>query len=314
MIEYVIKKFGSDDLQRDMRSYCSEMVVFMKETTIKQLIDHLPGQAEVPPKFSLIEAKIGENASEYTLEQLNTIRKRYCSELRLSEIVFHLLALVESNSFIIRWLVPSALVVVIVKSTRNVDQSFYQEYKITSLTLDGMWLFLSEAEIDVMWSKMRMGDTEFSDQFHIMHKQILCEVDGIGRSTATDKLSSYYLMDQQPTLQQDISVNISKAILSPNFPISVKDFRMLTIVIKLFGSNCLKRVVESYCRFMSTFVKKSTLEQLIDLSLVQTRVPENFLRAECKIKGDPLGYGLERLLMNFRIDFAPWFISTQYVL
>ena len=217
-----------------MQSYCSEMIVFMKETTIKQLIDHLPGQAEVPPNFSLIEAKIGENASEYTLEQLNTIRKRYCSEFRFSEIFFHLLALVESNSFIIRWLVPSALVVDIVESTRNVDQSFYQEYKITSLTLDGMWLFLSEAEIDSMWSKMRVGDTEFSDQFHIMHKQILCEIDGIGKSTATDTLSSH-LMDQKPTLQRDVSVNISKAILGPNFPISVKDFRMLTIVIELFG-------------------------------------------------------------------------------
>jgi hypothetical protein len=57
----------------------------------------LPGQAEVPPKFPLIEAKIGDNASECTLEELNTIRKRYCSEVKLSEIVFHLLAYVESN-------------------------------------------------------------------------------------------------------------------------------------------------------------------------------------------------------------------------
>ena len=38
LIEYFIKKFGSNALKRDMRSYCSEMVIFMKETTIKQLI------------------------------------------------------------------------------------------------------------------------------------------------------------------------------------------------------------------------------------------------------------------------------------
>ena len=97
LIEYVIKKFGSDALKRDMRSYCSEMVVFMRETTIKQLVDHFPGQPEIPPKFSLIEAKIGPNASECTLEQLNKIRKRYCSEVSLSEIVFHLVAVVESD-------------------------------------------------------------------------------------------------------------------------------------------------------------------------------------------------------------------------
>ena len=84
LIEYVIKKFGSGALKRDMRSYCSEMVVFMKETTIiKQLIDHLPGQTEIRPKFSLIEAKIGEDANKCTLEQLNRLRKRYCSEVKL---------------------------------------------------------------------------------------------------------------------------------------------------------------------------------------------------------------------------------------
>jgi hypothetical protein len=166
LIEHVIKRFGSDALQRDMRCYiyCSEMVVFMKETTIKQLIEssRLPGQSEIPPKFSLMEAKIGEDASKCTLEQLNTLRKRYCSEVKLSQIVFHLVSVVELNSFIVRWLVPSALVDDIVTSVRSVDQSFYQEYKITSLTLDRWCL---------------------------------------------------YLMDQQPTLQRDVSVNISKAFL-----------------------------------------------------------------------------------------------------
>jgi hypothetical protein len=177
LLEYIIKVYGSDTLVQDMTTYSSDMCIFMKETTIKQLINHLPGQTEIPPKFSLIEAKIGEDASKCSLEQLNTIRKRYCSEVELSEIVFHLVAVVESNSFIIRWLVPSALVDDIVKSARYVDQSFYQEYKITSLTLalDGRCL---------------------------------------------------YLMDQQSTLQRDVSVNISKAFLNSNFPISL---RVLTI-------------------------------------------------------------------------------------
>ena len=48
LVDYFIKKFGSGGLKKDMLSYCSEMVVFMKETTIKQLVDHLPGQTEIP--------------------------------------------------------------------------------------------------------------------------------------------------------------------------------------------------------------------------------------------------------------------------
>ena len=96
LIEYLIKKFGSDALKKDMLFYCSKMKLFMKETTIQDLIDHLPGQTEIPPKFSLLEAKLGWNASKCTLEQINTIRKRYCSEVRLSEIIFHLIAIVDS--------------------------------------------------------------------------------------------------------------------------------------------------------------------------------------------------------------------------
>jgi hypothetical protein len=154
LLEHIIKIYGSITLKQDMTAYSSDMCNFMKETTIKQLIDHLPGQIEIPPKFSLIEAKIGEDASKCTLEQLNKLRKRYCSEVQLSEIVFHLVAVVESNSFIVRWLVPSVLVDDIVTSTRNLDQSFYKEFKITSLmyTLDGTWLHMSEAELKVMWA------------------------------------------------------------------------------------------------------------------------------------------------------------------
>ena len=193
LIDYLIQKFGSDGLKQDMLSYCNEMVVFMKETTIKQLIeaDHFPGQTEIPPKFSLIEAKIGEDASRCTLEQLNRLRKRYCSEVKLSDIVFHLVAVVESNSFIIRWLVPSALVSDIVKFTRyivkNIDQSFYQEYKITSLTLDGMWLYISKSEIDAMWSQMHVSDTKFEGQFHTM-----CNGSSTGSFTCTaDSVSKF---------------------------------------------------------------------------------------------------------------------------
>ena len=187
LIEYVIKMFGSYALKKEMRSYCSEMIVFMKETTIKQLIEsgRLPGRTKIPPKFSLIEAKIGNDASKCTLEEINRLRKRYCSEVKLSEIVFHLVAVVESNSFIVRWLVPSALVDDIVKSTRNVDQSFYQEYKITFLTLDGIWLHVSEAELEVMW--IHTSNERLIDQFQIMYKQILFELKL--QNAPTDKLS-----------------------------------------------------------------------------------------------------------------------------
>ena len=279
VLEAVIEGFGSDCLKRVMESYCNYMSIFTKESTAQQLINLSALQSKHWKHFVAAKCTIMEEPSCYSVEKLLQFRTRFCAIASFNEVYFVMdeVNMEVSGSFTVSWFVPSSLISdIMVKSAGYVDRSFYQEYKITSLTLDGMWLFLSEAEIDAMWLKMHVGDTELSDQFHIMHKQILCEVDGIGRSTATDKLSSY-LMDQQPTLQRDVNVNICKAFLNPNFPISLIDFRMLTTVIELFGSDCLKRVMESYCHFMSIFIRQSTLEPLIDLPLIQSKVLEHFL-------------------------------------
>ena len=300
LIDHVIRKFGSNSLKRDMQSYCSEMVKFMKETTIKQVLNHLPGQTEIPPKFSLIEAKIGENASECTLEQLNTIRKRYCSEVKLSEIVFHLVAVVESNSFIVRWLVPSSLLPDVVEYTQNVNQSFYRKCKITSLTLDRMWLFLSEAEIKAMWSQVRVSDKKFKDHFHTMYKQIVYE---LKMQKVSEHDLSLHLMDQQSKPQSNVSLHLSETFLNHAFPLSFIDFRVLTIIIEKFGSDCLKRVMRSYCNYMTVYTKQSTAQQLIDLPSLQPKPLKYFVIAECQIMEEPSEYGLEKVL-EFKIRFC----------
>ena len=306
VLKAVIEWFGSDCLKRVMKSYCNYMSIFIKQSIAQQLVNMSAFQSKHYKRFVAAKCTIMKEPSHCRVEKLLQFRTRLCTMARFNEVCFIMdeVNMGMSGSFTVSWLVPSALVSdIIVKSAIYVGQNFYQEFKITSLTLDGMWLHMSKAEIDAMWSKMRVGDTEFNNQFHIMHKQMLYELNGIGRSTATDKLSSY-LMDQQPTLQLDVSINISKIFLNSNFPVSVIDFRMLTILIELFGSGCLKRVMESYCHFMSTFVRQSTLEHLnIDFSPIQSRSSKDFVTAECKIKGEPFEYGLEKLL-EFQTKFC----------
>ena len=316
LIDYFIKKFGSDALKKHMQSYCSEIVMFMKETTIKQLIDHLPGQTEIPPKFSLIEAKIGQNASECTLEQLDKIRKRYCGEVKLSEIVFHLVAVVESNSFIARWLVPSAIVNDIVRSTRNVDQSFYQEYKITSLTLDGMWLYVSKEELEAMW--LHVSSTKLIDRFHTMHKQIVLELKM--NKTSTEELSQC-IMNHHPKLRKDMCIILSKAIMDHCFVSSGSffDFELLNIVIVQFGSNYLKCMMKSYCSYMSVFPEQSVMQLLVDLPSIGTKVDDKqYLKVECRIVKEPSEYTCNNIIglknsICAEIDIDSFAFSTNNI-
>ena len=284
------------------------MVVFMKATTIKQLIDHLPGQPEIPPKFSLIETKIGENASKCTLEQLNTTRKRYCSEVKLSEIVFHLLTVVESNSFIVRWLIPSALASDIVIFTRNVDQRFYQEYKITSLTLDGMWLFISKTEIDDMWSQLHVSDTKFTSQFHAMYKQMVYELKMA--QVMEHELTSY--LHKSLKCYQSVSDLLSQALLNHELPVSAVDFRVLAAAIEGFGSDCLKGVMGSYYKYISIFLEKSTAQQLTNLPAVQLK-PSGYSIVKCQIMEEPSLYTLDKLF-RFQSSFCIFANVSELIL
>ena len=141
LLEYIIKRFGSYETKEDMKAYCNDMQVFMKETTVQQLIDHLPGQQEAPPNFSILKAKIGDDAKTCTLAKIDSLRKRLCAEIRLSEIIFRLIALEESNSFIISWLVPSVSVPDLIKSALKIQENLFQAENIASLSVGNRWLY-----------------------------------------------------------------------------------------------------------------------------------------------------------------------------
>ena len=134
LLKYIIDEFGSATLKTRMLSYSEKVLVFMKNTTVKQLMDHWPGQQEVPPNFSKLRARIGEDPSVYTLYELDRLRRRFCSGVKLTDIVLAIIGLEMANSFIAEWLIPSVLVPQLMESIRGVDDGFYlQEYILMML-------------------------------------------------------------------------------------------------------------------------------------------------------------------------------------
>ena len=141
LLEHIINKFGSDQLKNAIATYGSDIQVFMQQTTIQQLMDHLPGQPEIPQNFELIKAKISKDAKKCTIAEINQLRRRLCCEIRLSEIVFHIIALEDSNSFIISFIVPSILLPDIIESARKLDDSFFQRESIAFFYTRNGWLY-----------------------------------------------------------------------------------------------------------------------------------------------------------------------------
>ena len=93
LTKYIIDEFGSNTLKKMMNDYREAVVQFMEKTTVKQLIGHWPGQQDIPPNFSKLQERFDRDPTTYTLCELDKRRKRYCSVLKLSEVIFIIIGL-----------------------------------------------------------------------------------------------------------------------------------------------------------------------------------------------------------------------------
>jgi hypothetical protein len=239
VLKAVIERFGSDCLKKVMEHYMY-MPIFTKKSTVQHLINignMLTSQSTDFKHFKMARCRIMEEPSSYKIEKLLSFRTRFCTTTNCGEVCF-IVSEVNTEikgSFTVSWLVPSAISTEIMKSVRNLDKSFFHEFKIISLTLDGMWLYLNESEIDTMWSQMHVSDTKFKEQFCTMCKQIvyLMKVQNVSKY----HLSVYF---KSLNYQQQISDQFSLAVFEEEFPASFVDFGILKAVIERFGSHCLK--------------------------------------------------------------------------
>ena len=151
LLEYIINKFGSNTLKKMTNDYSKDVVAFMKTTTVKYLIDHWPGRQDIPPNYSKLKAKIDEDPTTYTLYRLDQLRRRYCCELKLTDIVCVIIGVEMANSFIVEWLFPSALVPQLMKSARKLDSGFYLRERMLKVVIEEKQIFpfLQDSESQV---------------------------------------------------------------------------------------------------------------------------------------------------------------------
>ena len=88
LLNYMISKFGSAELKSEMALYIEDVKLFMRETTVGDLIDHWPGCEVSDLSYAKVKVKFKDDPMTYTLERLNNFRRRFCSQLRLSEFIF----------------------------------------------------------------------------------------------------------------------------------------------------------------------------------------------------------------------------------
>ena len=125
LLEYIIIVFGSNGLKLKMQSYACEVSSFMKTTTVQQLIDYWPCLVESNPNVSQVIAKINKDAKSYSLNELNNLRRKFCSYVRLSDVISAVVRVVNSNSFLVFWSLPSILAAHVIIIVNEIEQKFF---------------------------------------------------------------------------------------------------------------------------------------------------------------------------------------------
>ena len=141
LTKYIIDEFGSNTLKKMINEYSKDVEKFMKKTTVQKMMDHWPGQQEIHPNYTRLMVTINEDPKTYTLYEVDKLRKRYCSELGMAALFFKTIGLKMSNSFIVEWLVPSALVLQLVESAKLLDTEFYLRERILKVVVGEKQIF-----------------------------------------------------------------------------------------------------------------------------------------------------------------------------
>ena len=137
LLNHIVSDFGSTTLKEDMSKYVDDIKVFMKETTVGDLMEHWPGH-EIPQlnrMYSKMIAKFKGDPQTYTLERVDKFRRRFCSYVRLSEFVCGLVSFEPSESFFAVWIIPTAIAPQLTEAISKIDEAFFQEEHILAVAV-----------------------------------------------------------------------------------------------------------------------------------------------------------------------------------
>jgi hypothetical protein len=255
LLNHMITKFGSAELKCKMALYIEDVKLFMKKTTVHDLIDHWPGCEVSNLNYGKLKAKFRDDPMTYTLERLNKFRRSFCSQVRLSELIFCVISFESTESFFATWIIPAAIIPELSEAIQQLDESFFEEEHIISILVDQKQLYPSTV-IEKEVAKTRVIYIE-----HYLYKGVISgewgEVSklltGIEISTLPEKLKG--LIEQQKEL--------ATSILSPALAICKEKPELAEKIQKI--KNAMIRTAK---------VSKTIIILFSDFSEIKERIPD----------------------------------------
>ncbi len=110
LLEHIIDNLGSDALKQSMKDYARDMTQFRKDTTINDIIPHIPRRLDHHHQgFAEMKVKLDFDVQTTSLEDIDQYRKQLASEFLLSDFAL-LLASINPGSVHVVWLIPVSVI------------------------------------------------------------------------------------------------------------------------------------------------------------------------------------------------------------
>lgn len=160
LLEYIVGQLGSDELKRMMDDYISELSRFERKITVSEFKDHWDGRREIPASYCELTARINANPNHYTLDRLNTLRKKLCKQFvpPLPEFSILHCKFDDTGKVVIEWCIAQDLVPAIFKGSNDPKNlSFFAENGIETLHVRGIAVYRASEVSSISTSSQNDG-------------------------------------------------------------------------------------------------------------------------------------------------------------
>ena len=143
-LEHVINNCGSQDLNRQMQEYVSELSIFKERTRLCDFIERWPCRNESPPEHCLkkVVVKMRHEWSRCTLHDVESFMKDLVHKFFLPEFDI-LLQKAERGCVCVTWLTSPSIVTLLQQNLANIETEFFKKHGIDAVTIDGQDVYLT---------------------------------------------------------------------------------------------------------------------------------------------------------------------------
>ena len=148
LLQHVICRYGSADLNQQMQDYVDELSTFKHETRLCEFIESWPCRDDGPPEdsFKKVVVKMEQDWSQCTLHNVEIFKKALIDKFFLPEFDI-LLQNVKKGCICVTWLTSSYIATLLQQNLANTETEFFEKYSIDAVTIDGEDIYLTPVKM-----------------------------------------------------------------------------------------------------------------------------------------------------------------------